>query len=107
MIEVGKVERYYSIVVSADVYEADDRAVPYSVRASHYRPSRIEVTYNWTSEDSDQTAHPRLVGPVLYKNGTAGPAKHEDFWIKDSWPDWVREFVEANRPPSGTFGATS
>lgn len=102
-MKTGDVGRHYGITVVADLIDADDRVVPSSARASSYRPTRIEVTYNWTSEDSDQTAHPRLVGPVLYKNGTDGPAKHEDFWVKDSWPHWVREFVEANRPPTGIW----
>lgn len=102
MTDVGSVLlRRYSVTAIAALSDVDDRPIPYSPKARRYRPTRIEVTYDWTSEDSDQNVRVQLFGPVLYKNGTDGPSKSEDFWVKDSWPEWVKEFVGANRPPTG------
>ena len=99
--DTANVTRRYNIEVAADVHGADVRDAPYTAKPTHYRPTHIRVTYNWTSEDTGQTAHVELNGPVVLKDGRDGRSKRESLWSKDDWPDWVSSFVTANRPRTG------
>lgn len=90
------------VSVAAKVEGAEPRPVPYQQRPTLYRPAGMKVEYanGRRNAGGDWIVSVLLWGPKIRKDGSDGAAEaSEALGVRpERWPDWVAEFVEANKP---------
>lgn len=90
------------VSVLAKVEGAEPRPVPCQQRPTLYRPTglKVEYTNGRRGAGGDWIVSASLWGPKIRKDGTDGGVRaSERLSIRpEDWPDWVAEFVEANKP---------
>lgn len=103
-VETTVVHRRYEVTVQVHVTGADTRWVPYAKEAQTYLPRRVAIVYRWSSDDTDQVVDVTLSGPRVLKYDALGAVRIEPLsYSREAWPDWVRDLVEAHRPPADAF----